>query len=90
MIEPIQPDVGGGNEAFPARKSCARKPPTNEPTMPRRMVATQPMGSRPGIKNRAMTPTIAPKTIHVTIAVRSMLFTLLSPSDGLPCGSSVS
>src|ERR1700752_4830357 len=78
MIDPTQPDDGGGNEALPAKRSWARKPPTKEPTMPSTIVAIQPIGSRPGIKKRAMTPTIAPKMIQVTIAVRSMYLSLPS------------
>src|ERR1700694_3158456 len=40
--------------------------------MPRTIVGIQPMESRPGIRKRAIKPTIAPKMIQVTIAVRSI------------------
>src|SRR5688572_13520946 len=72
MIEPIHPALGGGSAALPWNKSCASQPPTKEPTMPRTMVGIQPMESLPGMRNRAITPTIAPKMIQVMIAVRSM------------------
>src|SRR5687768_12929738 len=78
MIEPIQPEVGGGNAALPANKSWDKKPPMNEPMMPRMIVPRPPIGSGPGMRNRAMTPMIAPKTSHQMMVMRSMFTHLLS------------
>src|SRR5688572_11545211 len=75
MIEPIQPEVGGGSAAFPANKSWDKKPPMNEPMMPRMIVPRPPIGSGPGMRNRAMTPMIAPKTSHQMMVMRSILAT---------------
>src|SRR5688500_10227637 len=77
MIEPIQPEVGGGNAALPANKSWDKKPPMNEPMMPRMIVPRPPIGSGPGIRNRAMTPMIAPKTSHQMMVMRSISCHLL-------------
>src|SRR5713226_932765 len=60
MIEPTQPAVCSWRPI----SVVARKPPTNEPAMPRRIVTIQPPGSRPGIRNFAITPTIRPKRSH--------------------------
>src|SRR6266545_5068580 len=49
--------------------------------MPRTMVMTQLMGSRPGIRNRATTPTIVPKTAHQTMVWRSKVL------SSFPCAS---
>src|SRR6266511_256793 len=44
--------------------SSQRNPPTNEPTTPSRIVPRQPIGSRPGTRNRASAPASSPTTIH--------------------------
>jgi hypothetical protein len=36
------------------------RPPTNEPAIPNKAVAKQPIGSRPGINSLAIPPTISP------------------------------
>ena len=60
MIDPIQPAVC----SFRPMIAVARKPPTNEPATPRRMVTIQPPGSRPDKKNYAIAPTTRPNKIH--------------------------
>src|SRR6476659_1211692 len=55
-----------------------RKPPTNAPAMPSRIVTMKPPGSRPGVSSLAMTPITSPETIHDRIP---MFCTLLSGAD---------
>jgi hypothetical protein len=61
MIEPIQLLLVSSRS--PLKIRLARKPPTNEPTMPSRMVAGMLMESLPGTTARAMKPAIAPRMI---------------------------
>jgi len=54
------------------RRKLARKPPTNDPTIPRMTVGIQPMASLPGMIARARSPAINPTTSIVTISTVSL------------------
>src|SRR5688572_2325921 len=47
-VEPNSP-----TPSLSPKSAAARKPPTNDPTMPSTIVASRPMGSRPGTMRRA-------------------------------------
>src|SRR3989442_3884484 len=73
MIAPtIEPSHPAGEIVALPDNRFSRNPPTNEPTMPNTIVPTHPIGSGPGTRNRAITPTIAPTMMKPMMPMMSM------------------
>ena len=70
----------------PPNSHWTKKPPTNAPAMPIKIVIIIPPGSGPGITHLASTPAMSPITINATMPMRFHLpqYTLLAPTGRHP------
>src|SRR5207253_8792457 len=67
--EPMSPEAD--ISSVPPKMSAASVPPTNEPMSPSTSVPSQPIGSGPGTRKRAMKPATRPRSEEHTSELQS-------------------